>query len=200
MGTGPDSQQNQADGGNRGVSVTRMRIPRNRKSEARVTAQSTPRSTSSLWAHVSGLTGRGEGGSRPLPTPPSREPRPWLRLEGSLELGSAERWCLVASGQWCCGAAEAQAARIKNILAFIFLDFFFLDSCKAKAIVRRNADVCDRFRKTVGGRMGEKFWKTLVGRRVQGGVSIPNISLFLKLYYWYNDFYFVPIILCQKQY
>lgn len=59
MGTGPDPQKNPAGGGNRGVSATRMRIPRNRKSQSRVTSQSTLRSTRSPWAHVSGQTGRG---------------------------------------------------------------------------------------------------------------------------------------------
>lgn len=76
MGTGPNTQEDQAAAGNGGVSVTRMRIPRNRKLAARVITQSTPRSNRSLWAHVSGLTWRGGEAPRPRPLGRPGSPAP----------------------------------------------------------------------------------------------------------------------------
>lgn len=84
MGTGPDSQQNQADGGNRGVSVTRMRIPRNRKQRP-----GSPHNPHLVPPETSGrMCQASRGGARkgldpahsafpgapPRPAPPRREP------------------------------------------------------------------------------------------------------------------------------
>ena len=59
MGTGPNTQEYQAAGGNGGVSVTRMRIPRNRKSAVRVITQSFHQKLSGACVRPQGA-GRGK--------------------------------------------------------------------------------------------------------------------------------------------